>query len=146
MPVGRFGTPETTSQDRQDGPKFIKNPSKPTDITELMKIPTAPPKYVSNVRRLPLPIPRIKHEGFLSPIRSDKSGAEKAQAMTKIPAKLGLPNLSMNFPLMSQEETAFLHPLSPLSGSSITTGHPYNQQRVQNQGHFLPQFSFNTTN
>ena len=111
-----------------------------------MKIPTAPPKYVSNVRRLPLPIPRIKHEGFLSPIRSDKSGAEKAQMMSKMPAKLGLPNLSMNFPLMSQEETAFLHPLSPLSGSSITTGLQYTHQKAQNAGNFLPQFSFNTTN
>jgi hypothetical protein len=101
---------------------------KPSDITELMKIPTAPPKFVSNVRRLPLPITKINYEGFLSPIRSDKSGAEKAQGLvTKLPGKLGLPNLSMSFPLMSQEETAFLHPLSPLSGSSIQTGNPYNQ-------------------
>ena len=113
-----------------------------------MKVPTAPPKYVGNARRLPLPIPRVNHEGFMSPIRSDKSGAEKAQVATgKIPAKLGLPTLSMSFPLMSQEETAFLHPLSPLSGSSITTGHPYNQQRSNPAGPatFLPQFSFNTT-
>ena len=147
-PAPRFATPETSSLGRQDGPKPSKILGKPSDITELMKVPTAPPKYVGGVRRLPLPVPKVRHEGFMSPIRSDKSGAEKAQLATgKIPAKLGLPTLSMSFPLMSQEETAFLHPLSPLSGSSIQTGHPYNQQRSNTAGpsQFLPQFSFNTT-
>ena len=94
------------------------------DITDLFK--KFPTKNMNNTQikdQLVAP-PKLSFAAFLSPMKSD-STLNRQQTMpvceAKVPAKLDLPSLSLTFPLLSHEETALVQPLSPLSGSSIST-------------------------
>lgn len=66
--------------------------------------------------------PKLSFTDFLSPIKSEFSSAKQPTSIYA-PEKLGAPKLSLSFPLLSQEETANVQPLSPMSGSSISTIH-----------------------
>lgn len=99
------------------------------DITDLFKkFPT--PKNMNNTKDQLVAPPKLSFAAFLSPMKSD-STLNRQQTMpvceAKVPAKLDLPSLSLTFPLLSHEETALVQPLSPLSGSSISTT-PYQPQ------------------
>ena len=101
------------------------------DVTDLFKKnPNSSNKYNSSKEdskdQLVAP-PKLSFAAFLSPIKSEFSTAKPTTSIhdVKITEKLSAPKLSLSFPLLSQEETANVQPLSPLSGSSISTIHPY---------------------
>ena len=102
------------------------------DVTDLFKKnPNSSNKFehFADSKDLLVAPPKLSFAAFLSPIKSEFSTAKPTTSIhdAKIPEKLSAPKLSLSFPLLSQEETANVQPLSPLSGSSISTI-PYQPQ------------------
>lgn len=103
------------------------------DVTDLFKKnPNSSNKFENsaNSKDLLVAPPKLSFAAFLSPIKSEFSTSKPTTSIhdAKIPEKLSAPKLNLSFPLLSQEETANVQPLSPLSGSSISTVHNFQPQ------------------